>query len=332
MDWGDVAAVGKFDEAVGEELEEDHGGVLVDLTIAEEAIDEVGNFSQGLAGKHEGVDDALKCGGDDGGGNAFSADVGDGEAKAIVESDGGVEVSADGEAGDGSGLKVGVSKTGQIDGHEAGMNAGGDGEFFSGEAGFHLGFGEQSVVKKRRGFGGDGIENLVIDFCEVTGAKLAVEIEQAKEAAGLVRRDAFAQWDAIDGADGVGHDAGPGACAAGVAAEGVGDGELGLALDGLAHGAARDGGVFSDGGAIGAEAEGEAHVVAFTAFAQEDEPALDAGELNGKLKQGVEDFRGAAAGVELAGSVEKEAELLHFAGGGSDGHGRADKDARRKVR
>ena len=85
MDGGDVAAVHKLDQAVGEELEQDHGRVFVDLAIAEETIDDVGNFGEGLAGEHEGVDDALECGGDDGGRNAFAADVGDGKPEAIFE-------------------------------------------------------------------------------------------------------------------------------------------------------------------------------------------------------------------------------------------------------
>ena len=104
----DVAAIHVLHAAVGKYLENDHGGVFAHLARAEEAIHQVRDLRQRLPGEHEGMDDALQRCGDDRGRNAFAGNIGDYDAKAIVQNDGVVEVSADGMAGKAARADFGV--------------------------------------------------------------------------------------------------------------------------------------------------------------------------------------------------------------------------------
>ena len=181
----DVTAVDVFDGAVGEELQHDEGGVLADFASTEELVDERSDLDEGLAGEELRVDDALEGCGDDGGGDSLAGDVGDGEADAVVDPDRVIEVAADVRTRDAVCLDDGVRHGRELYGHQAAMDASGDAELFACGAGELFGMGEKDVFDQGCGFGGDGVEQLVIDLGELAGGYLAVEVEKAEQV-GLV--------------------------------------------------------------------------------------------------------------------------------------------------
>src|SRR6202021_1316813 len=57
---GNVAAVYILDQTTREEFEQNHGGILADISYAQKLVYQGGNLSQALAGEQLGVNDALQ--------------------------------------------------------------------------------------------------------------------------------------------------------------------------------------------------------------------------------------------------------------------------------
>lgn len=134
-----MPAVQILDVSVRPDFEKNHGCIFAYAPFAKELIDHGGKVREFLTREELSVDDALQSGGDDGRGDAFAGYISDHGANAVVDGDGIEKVSADGATREGPGLQGGEGDRRKLDGHEACVNASGDHEFFSGEAGFQLG-------------------------------------------------------------------------------------------------------------------------------------------------------------------------------------------------
>ena len=224
-----------------------------------------------------------------------------------LQPDGVEEVAADGQTGDGSGLEHRVRQHRQRHRHQAAVDLGRDRKLLTRLARLVLFLGQQRVVQQRRGLRRNRIQQLMVDFAEIAGAYLAVEIEQPQQLVGPGRRHALAQRNAINRPDAVHQHALPAGRV--LAGERVRHDEFLVAVDGALHGPARDGGVLRNRRAVGAEALRQPHVVG---LAEEHKAAFHPRQLQRQLQQRVQNIFHGGTGVELAGSPQQEIELLHL--------------------
>src|SRR5437879_2047285 len=176
-----MAGIDEFQMAFLIEDAEEHSGVAADLgVIAEEAVDMIED-ARGIDAQSHSGERALKHGGDNRGAESLTGNVRDKKRRPAIAQREDIEViSADRQAGEIESGDREMRVFSETAREKPLLDVAGDIDFLLEALAFTLAFNEAGVVQNVRSVGGQGVQNLAVQFRESRGAA-RIQIENSEK-------------------------------------------------------------------------------------------------------------------------------------------------------